>query len=128
MSKKTIKLEVYRYEAGEKMHLHENLKRIRKDKGLNQEQLAERSGISKGQLSKLETGEQSNPVLQTVVALSAALGVSIEELVFGEGGPNEMQYLLNAIEKMPKDKQRTIKELIVAFIAQSTADQLRNTV
>ncbi|QEY15144.1 XRE family transcriptional regulator [Cellvibrio sp. KY-GH-1] len=107
------------------MRLSENLKRIRAERGISQDDLAERSGVSKGQISKLEIGIQKNPVLETVVALSSALGVSMEELVFGTEGPNGMKYMLNAIETLPEGKQATIKELIAAFIAQSTADRLR---
>lgn len=108
------------------MRLGENLKRIREDRGLSQDELAERCGISKSQISKLEVGRQKNPELETVVALSTALGISIEELVFGAEGPNGMKYMLNAIETLPVNKQATVKELIAAFVAQSTADKLRS--
>lgn len=108
------------------MRLSENLKRIRAERGISQDELAERSGVSKGQISKLEIGMQKNPVLETVVALSSALGVSIEELVFGTEGPNGMKYMLSAIETLPEAKQATVKELIAAFVAQSTADRIRD--
>lgn len=109
------------------MRLSENLKRIRAERGISQDDLADRSGVSKGQISKLEVGMQKNPVLETVVALSSALGVSIEELVFGEDGDRGMKYMLNAIESLPESKQATVKELIAAFIAQSTSDRIRAT-
>ncbi len=108
------------------MHLSDNLKRIRVQRDLSQKDLAERSGVSEGQISKLEIGSQKNPQLETVVALATALGVSMEELVFGAEGPNGMKYMLNAIETLPERKQETIKELIAAFVAQSTADKLRS--
>lgn len=107
------------------MHLSDNLKRIREERGISQEELAERCGMSKSQLSKLETGSQKNPHLETVVTISSALGVSMEELVFGTEGPNGMKYMLAAIESLSKDKQKTVKELIAAFVAQSTADKVR---
>lgn len=108
------------------MHLSDNLKRIRVQRDLSQKDLAERSGVSEGQISKLEIGIQKNPQLETVVAIATALGVSMEELVFGTEGPNAMKYMLNAIETLPERKQETVKELIAAFVAQSTADQLRS--
>lgn len=107
------------------MHLSDNLKRIREDRGISQSELAERCGMSPGQISKMETGVQKNPHLDTVVAMAAALGVSMEELVFGHEGPNGMKYMLAAIESLPETKQHTVKELIAAFVAQSTADKLR---
>lgn len=108
------------------MHLGDNLKRIRELKGITQDELAYRSGISKPQISKLEVGTSKNPVLETVVAISSALGVSIEELVFGTEGPNGMKYMLAAIENLPEAKQTTMKELIAAFVAQSTGEQLKS--
>lgn len=108
------------------MHLSDNLKRIREERRISQTELAERSGISVGQLSKMETGRQKNPHIETVVAVATALGVSLEELVFGTEGPNGMKYMLNAIESLPESKKATVKELIAAFVAQSTADKLRS--
>lgn len=107
------------------MHLSDNLKRIREERGISQERLAERCGISKAQISKMETGVQKNPHIETIVAIAAALGVSVEELIFGTEGPNGMKYMLEAIESLPADKQNTVKELIAAFVAQSTADRIR---
>lgn len=108
------------------MHLSDNLKRIRAQRDLSQKDLAERSGVSEGQISKLEIGIQKNPQLETVVALATALGVSMEELVFGTEGPNGMKYMLNAIETLPEGKQGTVKELIAAFVAQSTGERLKS--
>ena len=42
-------------------HIGDNIKRIRKAAGLSQQDLAERCGISKSQLSRLESGEQQKP-------------------------------------------------------------------
>jgi transcriptional regulator with XRE-family HTH domain len=108
------------------MHLGDNIKRIRNERGISQGELSERSGLSSGQISKIEVGIQKNPHLETVVTLSTSLGVSIEELVFGTEGPNGMKYMLNAIDTLPTEKQAIIKELISAFVAQSTAEKIRS--
>lgn len=108
------------------MHLSDNLKRIREQRELSQKELAERSGVSIGQISKLEIGSQKNPQLETVVAIATALGVSMEELVFGTEGPNGMKYMLNAIETLSESRQSTIKELISAFVAYSTGEKLKS--
>lgn len=107
------------------MHLGENLKRTREKRGISQKELAERCGISVPQLSKMETGKQRNPHIETVVAMATALGVSIEELIYGTEGPNGMKYMLEAIESLPEGKQVTVKELIAAFVAQSTGERLK---
>jgi transcriptional regulator with XRE-family HTH domain len=57
-----------------------NVQRIRKKKGLTQEQLAEISGFSQQYISGLEQGRR-NPTVVTLYELASALGVSHLELV-----------------------------------------------
>jgi transcriptional regulator with XRE-family HTH domain len=57
-----------------------NAARIRKECGMTQEQLAERSGLSQQYLSGLERGRR-NPTIVTLYELATALGVSHVELV-----------------------------------------------
>ena len=58
----------------------ENTARIRKEKGLTQEALAEKSGLSQQYISGLENGRR-NPTIVTLFELSSALGVSHLELL-----------------------------------------------
>jgi transcriptional regulator with XRE-family HTH domain len=62
----------------------QNVKRIRQDRGLTQEELAERSGFSQQYISGLEQGRR-NPTIVSIYELATALGVSHMELV----RPNE---------------------------------------
>jgi transcriptional regulator with XRE-family HTH domain len=57
-----------------------NVGRIRREKGLTQEQLAEISGFSQQYISGLEQGRR-NPTVVTVYELAMALGVSHMELL-----------------------------------------------
>jgi transcriptional regulator with XRE-family HTH domain len=57
-----------------------NIKRIRQEKGLTQEQLAEVSGFSQQYLSGLEQGRR-NPTIVSIYELATALGISHMELV-----------------------------------------------
>jgi transcriptional regulator with XRE-family HTH domain len=57
-----------------------NVKRIRQERGLTQEQLAELSGFSQQYISGLEQG-QRNPTIVSLYELATALGVSHMELV-----------------------------------------------
>ena len=57
-----------------------NVARIRRAKGLSQEELAEQSGFSQQYLSDLERGKR-NPTVVTLYELATALGVSHVELV-----------------------------------------------
>ncbi len=62
------------------------LKRLREAKGLSQQELAEQSGISRVQITRLENDTRA-PLLATAQALSAALGVNC--LAFEEAGREE---------------------------------------
>ena len=57
-----------------------NAARIRKERGLTQEQLAEKSGLSQQYLSGLEKGRR-NPTILTLYEIATALGVSHVDLV-----------------------------------------------
>lgn len=57
-----------------------NFGRLRREKGLTQEQIEERSGFSQQYLSGLEQGKR-NPTVITLYELSQALGVSHLELL-----------------------------------------------
>lgn len=57
-----------------------NVKRVRQEKGLTQEQLAERSGFSQQYISGLEQGRR-NPTVVTLYELALALGVDHLELL-----------------------------------------------
>jgi len=58
----------------------QNCARIRRERGLTQEQVEERSGFSQQYLSGLERG-QRNPTIVTLYELAQALGVSHLDLV-----------------------------------------------
>ncbi|QBX99469.1 XRE family transcriptional regulator [Rhodophyticola sp. CCM32] len=57
-----------------------NFARLRRKKGLTQEQVEERSGFSQQYLSGLERGRR-NPTVITLYELAQALGVSHVDLV-----------------------------------------------
>jgi len=57
-----------------------NFARIRREKGLTQEEVADRSGYSQQYLSSLERGHR-NPTVITLFELAQALGVSHVALV-----------------------------------------------
>jgi len=58
-----------------------NLAKIRKEKGLTQERLAREASISYHTIVKLENGGIKDPKASTLVKLSQALQVSINELI-----------------------------------------------
>lgn len=62
-------------------NLAKNVKRLREAKGLSQERLARLADVANNTLIKMETGENKNPTLETLVRVAKALDVSINELV-----------------------------------------------
>ena len=63
--------------------LAENIRRLRKKKGLSQEKLALLADISNNTLIKIEQEVAKEPTITTVTKIASALGVSIDELVKG---------------------------------------------
>lgn len=61
-----------------------NFARIRREQGLTQEEVEERSGFSQQYLSGLEQGRR-NPTIVTIYELAQALGVSHVDLVMPDG-------------------------------------------
>ncbi len=63
--------------------LAENIRRLRKKKGLSQEKLARLADISNNTLIKIEQEVAKEPTITTVTKIASALEVSIDELVKG---------------------------------------------
>lgn len=80
------------------MMLKDNLKKYRKIRGLNQKELSKNSHISYSMVSKLETGEQSNPSLDTLSKLAIALDTDVEKLLAKES--NEFKGFINYLESL----------------------------
>jgi transcriptional regulator with XRE-family HTH domain len=57
-----------------------NIKRLRDTRKLTQEQLSEKSGVSRGTIANLERGESQSPDASTIASLAKALNVDSPEL------------------------------------------------
>jgi len=60
--------------------LAKKVKEYRKQKGLTQQKLAEKTGLSFNTITKIEQGIGDSPTLKTLVKLADALEVSLDEL------------------------------------------------
>ena len=65
----------------DKLKLKNNLKKIRKEKGLSQNDLAELVGVSRNTISSIETG-QFNPTAKLALVLCIALDKKFEDVFF----------------------------------------------
>lgn len=75
------------------MTIGENIKHIRKQKGLTQKQLSELSGINESQIRRYELGlNNSNPKIETVQKIAAALNVPVSRLNDSLGWLKEPEY------------------------------------
>lgn len=59
----------------------QTLKRLRSEKNLTQEELAQRSGVDYKYFQKLEGQSPSSPTLSTLNKLAKGLGLSLPELI-----------------------------------------------
>lgn len=59
---------------------NDNLNKYRKQKGLSQEELAFRLGVSRQSVSKWESG-QSTPELERIIEIADLFGISLDELI-----------------------------------------------
>ena len=63
-----------------KMEFHNKLYNLRQQKGLSQEELANRLNVSRQTISKWEVGD-STPEMEKLIAISDLFGISLDELV-----------------------------------------------
>lgn len=61
--------------------LSENIKKLRKKKGLSQDKLAKLADVTHTTLVKLESGANDNPTIKTPMKIAKALDVSIDKLI-----------------------------------------------
>ena len=81
-------------------NLADNLRRLRAERRLSQQQLADASGIPRPTWASLETGS-ANPTLSVLSKAAAAFNISIEELV----GPPRSDFLFVPANKV-RQRQR----------------------
>jgi len=70
-----------------KMEFNNKLYQLRKQKGLSQEELANRMNVSRQTISKWEVGD-STPDMEKLIALSDLFEISLDELVLDKAPAN----------------------------------------
>jgi transcriptional regulator with XRE-family HTH domain len=82
---------------------HETLVRLRKDRGLTQEQVAERMHVSQPAVASFERIE-NDPKLSTIRRYAMAVGLLIDHVVeTDEGETFQLSVSLNEVEELPID-------------------------
>ena len=92
---------------------------LRRQKGLKQEELAERLGVSPQAVSKWEN-DQTCPDISLLPKLAQMLGVSVDELLCGK------QDRQPVVKVVPEEQRKDIKELMLRIVVDSsTGDKVR---
>lgn len=73
------------------MTVGENIKRIRKEKGLTQKKLGEKCGIAESNIRKYENNKQ-NPKIETIQKIAKALQVYLGDIYEDENLPNSKTF------------------------------------
>ena len=71
------------------MTFAENLKMLRKQAGMSQEQLAERLGVSRQAVTKWETGA-GIPDIENIMAIYTLIDFCIDDLLSNESGSKKL--------------------------------------
>lgn len=61
--------------------LGENIKKIRKKKGISQDKLSKLADVTHTTLAKIESGVNHNPTIKTLQKIAKALNVKIDDLL-----------------------------------------------
>jgi SOS-response transcriptional repressor LexA/DNA-binding Xre family transcriptional regulator len=98
----------------------DRIKYLKNERKMTNDQLAERSGIPLGTLSKVLAGMSDSPKLSTIVALCSALDCSVEYIVSG-AEENTNNYTLSAEEIRMMEQFRTLdsfgKDLVKTVVS-----------
>lgn len=92
----------------------ELLRSIRESKGLTIDDLAEKSGLNRDHIGRLERGETTNPRRGTMKSIADALGVSLLDLEPSVGHRKEPRYevfaQINPESRMTKEEKKFFNE------------------
>lgn len=107
-------------DGGEKMDniakvVGDRIRILRTEKGLSQEDLAHKAGVSTSHVGKLERG-QKNPSLSSIEKVTNALEITLEDLFkyiqpsFGEFDNTTLSLLINKLATLSVDEQKLMLE------------------
>lgn len=89
------------------MNFKENLKKLRKEKNISQEQLAKKLNISRQAISKWESGK-AYPDIDNLILLRNIFNVSLDELIVNEKADKEKS--INQEEHVSSDNSDSYDE------------------
>jgi transcriptional regulator with XRE-family HTH domain len=100
-----------------------HLAALRKQKGMTQQQLADRVGVHVVQLRRYEAGT-SQPTLDVIRSLAVALGISADTLLFApdERGPDDaLKLQFEAVSRFDPESKKIVQQVLDSMILQQEA-------
>lgn len=100
--------------------VRERLRKLRTARGLTQDALCERAGISRDAVTRIEGGSRV-PTIDTLERLGKALGVSVSELVHtaplrAPKQPLAIRRVIALLEEQPAEVQAAVEEVVRAIV------------
>jgi transcriptional regulator with XRE-family HTH domain len=96
---------------------------LRRERGLTQQQLAERVAVDVQQLKRYEAGS-SQPTLDVIRKMALALNVSSDRLLFGEeerGPDDDLRLQFEAINSFDPEEKQVVRSLLEGMILKHEA-------
>lgn len=106
--------------------LGKRIAEIRRERGLTQVQVAERLEVSQQTVNGFEKGRR-RVAISTLLDLAELFDATVTELLGSEGRetrakrgpPSRLERQMEAIQRLPRSKQRFVMEMLDAVIAQA---------
>lgn len=112
------------------MTTSEKIRKLRREKDWTQEELGQRVGIDKRNVSRYETGSL-NPSKKTLAKFAGALGVNVEELLAeAPSQPSlalddpELLNLFREIATLPDKSRNAVKTVLAMVVKQNRIQQM----
>jgi len=96
------------------MNIGERILKLRKEKGLSQEDVANIIGVSRQTISKWETGE-SNPDFDKILPLCDLYNISTDELIRGENKFNVEKFKEIETSELKEENDEEFKKEIISY-------------
>ncbi len=108
------------------MSFSRRLAKIRKDKDLTQQKMADVIGIHVSQIKRYESGD-TQPSLEVLRKIALALNISADLLLFDEDErrpPEDLKMQFEAINQFTDEEKSVAKTLLDSLILKHTANRL----
>ena len=108
------------------MSLPQRLIRLRRERKLTQQEMADIVGLHVNQIRRYEIGS-AQPSLEALKKIAIAMSTSIDLLVFDKedrGPDDDFRLQFEAISKMPPEEKKIIKALLEGMIVKYQTKQM----